>query len=102
MAASSSHRLISDDLLAVSVQIKREAGVSHAQVQEVIDRFACKERWEERTGGIGYPLIEDIPQDRRAEFMAALAELAPQSDQPRHAGNKRSLSAAHIWPSRIS
>jgi hypothetical protein len=95
-------RTITDDLLEVSVRIKREAGVTHAQIQEVIDKFASREQWEERTGGIGYPLVEDIPQERRGEFMAALSELMPESDRGRpQKGESRYLSAAHIWPSRI-
>jgi hypothetical protein len=101
MAASSSHRTITDDLLAVSVRIKREAGVGHAEIQGVIDRFASKEHWEERTGGIGFPLVEDIPQGNRGPFMAALAELSPEPD--RRAGDgSRSVSVNEIWPSRIA
>lgn len=96
-------RVITDDLLEVSVRIKREAGVAHAQIQAVIDKFASEEHWQERTGGIGFPLVEDIPQDRRGEFMAALAELAPELDRPdARAAEPRYLSAAHIWPSRIA
>ena len=101
MAAPPFHRTITDDLLSVSVQIKREAGVGHVQIQEVIDRFASKEQWEERTGGIGFPLVEDIPHNRRGEFMAALAELAPSADRDA-APTSRYLSANEIWPSRIA
>ncbi len=99
MAAASIHRTITDDLLAVAVRIKRDAGVSHSQIQTVIDRFASQQQWHDRTGGIGYPLVEDIPQDHRGEFLAALAELAPAPD--RREETPRTLSAAHIWPSRI-
>jgi len=103
MAVSSAHRMITDDLLAVFVRIKRDAGVTHAQVQEVIDRFASQEAWEERTGGIGYPLIEDVPQHRRGEFMAALAELMPTPERrDAIAALPRPLSANDIWPSRTA
>ena len=97
----SDRRMVSDDLLSVSVRIKQETGVTHAQVQAVIDRFASDEQWQERTGGIGFPLVEDIPQERRGEFMAALAELMPEGDR-RSNGSSRQLSAAQIWPSRIT
>ena len=95
-------RTITNDLLEVSVRIKQEAGVTHAQIQAVIDKFASEEQWQERTGGIGFPLVEDIPQDRRDGFMAALAELAPELDRRQApAAEPRYLSAAHIWPSRV-
>jgi hypothetical protein len=93
--------MITDDLLAVSIRIKRDAGVTHGQVQEVIDRFASQEKWEERTGGIGYPLFEDVPQETRGAFMAALAELMPTPERRDALGAlSRSLSANDIWPSR--
>ena len=99
MAIPPTRRIISDDLLTVSVRIKREAGVNHAQIQEVIDRFACHEHWHDRTGGIGFPMLEDIPQSRRGEFMADLADLVPQgTGMPYGASN---LSVKDIWPSRI-
>jgi hypothetical protein len=94
--------MITDDLLELTVRIKREAGVSHDQIQEAIDKFACREQWQERTGGIGFPLVEDIPQSHRGEFMAAVAELSPHPDRDRNAGPGRSLSAAEIWPSRVA
>jgi hypothetical protein len=100
MAAASPHRTITDELLEIVVRIKREAGVSHDQIQAIIDRFAGQEQWQERTGGIGFPLVEDIPQDRRGEFMAGLAELSPHPDRP--AAPVRNLSAAEIWPWRIA
>lgn len=84
------------------VSIKLETGVEHAKIQAVVDQFASEEHWQERTGGIGFPLVEDIPQDRRDEFMMALAELMPE---PGHrdvrANTPRTPSAAHIWPSRL-
>ena len=102
MAAPSIHRTITDDLLAVAARIKREAGVSHSQIQAVIDKFASQQQWHERTGGIGFPLVEDIPQNSRGEFLAALAELAPHPDRRNgEAGVPRNLSAAEIWPSRV-
>ena len=102
MAAPSVHRTITDDLLSVSVQIKREAGVSHAQIQAVVDRFASQQKWEERTGGIGFPLVEDIPHDNRGAFMAALAELRPDGDRDAAPAASRYLSASEIWPSRVT
>ncbi len=95
-----SDRTITDDLLETAVRIKREAGVTHAQIQEVVGRFACQERWHERTGGIGFPLVEDIPQERRGDFMAALAELSAHPD--RNAPPSRQTSAAKIWRPRVS
>jgi hypothetical protein len=99
MARARAHRTITDDLLAVAVRIKRDAGVAAAELQGVIDRFASPQQWQERTGGIGFPLVEDIPQARREEFLAALAELAPSPD---HRGEEpRYVSAAKLWPERI-
>lgn len=104
MTANSPHRVITDDLLAISVRIKRDAGVRHAQIEAVVERYASKEQWEERTGGIGFPLVEDVPQSRRGEFMAALAELMPEPEgrDIAAAAVTRSLSATEIWPSRIA
>jgi len=101
MAARPVQQTITDDLLDISVRIKREAGVTHVQIQAVIDRFASKEQWQERTGGIGFPLVEDIPQSQRGGFMAALAELAPPHGKGK-AETGRSLSVTEIWPSRIA
>lgn len=103
MAPDSFHRTISDDLLAVAVRIKRDAGVGHAEIQGVIDEFAGETQWRERTGGIGFPLVEDIPQDRRGEFLAALAGLSPHPDRRRPAaGPGRALTAAEIWPPHVA
>jgi hypothetical protein len=100
MAAGRTHRFISNDLLAVAVGIKREADVTQDQIQAIVDRFAGLEQWQERTGGIGFPIVEDIPQNRRAEFLAALAALAPNPDRPSR--DERILSASEIWRSRVS
>ncbi len=103
MADVSPHRTITDDLLELTVRIKREAGVGHDQIQAVIDQFACQEQWQERTGGIGFPLVEDIPQSRRGEFMAGIAALSPHPDRADSgAARSRNLSAAEIWPSRVA
>jgi len=103
MSAAPSHRTITDDLLAVAVRIKREAGIGHAEIQTAIDKFACEQQFNERTGGIGFPLVEDIPQSRRGEFLAALAELAPHPDRrDSRAAPDRTVSVAHIWPSRVA
>lgn len=92
---------ITDDLLSVAVRIRREAGVSHGDIQAVIDRHACEQRWQERTGGIGFPLVEDIPQTSRSEFLAMLSDLAPDSGgNPKYAA-QRSVSVAEIWPSKV-
>jgi hypothetical protein len=98
MAAASPRRIITDELLAVMVRIRREAGVGHAAIQAAIDKFACPQQFEERTGGIGFPLVEDIPQEKRGEFMAALAELSP--DDKSDKGPDRKVSVVDIWPSR--
>ena len=102
MPAARTHRIITDDLLTVSIRIKREAGVSHAEIQAAIDKFASQEYWQERTGGIGFPTIEDIPQDHRTEFMAAVAALAPPDLGDRHIPGQRYLSVVDIWPSRVA
>lgn len=101
MAAHRTHRIITDELLAIAVGIKREADIEQDQIQALVDQFAGMEQWQERTGGIGFPIAEDIPQDRRAEFLAALAALAPHPDR-RSDRTERVLSAAHIWRSRVS
>jgi hypothetical protein len=103
MPAAPPRRTITDELLTVSVRIKREAGVGHAQIQAAVDKFASEEHWHERTGGIGFPTVEDIPQERRDEFMAALAALTPEADRSdRHIPGQRFLSASDIWPSRVA
>jgi len=100
---ASIRRPITDDLLAVMVQIKREAGVGYEAIQAAVDQFACQQRWEERTGGIGFPLVEDIPEERRDDFMAALAQLAPEPQERDGRYTRwRGVSAAEIWPSRVS
>jgi len=100
--SASQRRTITDDLLAVMVRIKRESGVGHADIQAAIDLFACQQRFEERTGGIGFPLVEDIPQERRGEFMAALAQLLPPAGgQDQNGGPGRWVSATEIWPSKV-
>jgi len=71
-------------------------------IQTAIDKFASEEHWQERTGGIGFPTIEDIPQDHRLEFMAAIAALAPPHRGDRHIPGQRSISVADIWPSRVA
>ncbi len=101
MSRTSVHRNITDDLLSVAVRIKREAGIGHADIQAVIDRFACRDHWQERTGGIGFPLVEDIPQSARGEFLAMLSDLVPHADRLVARMSARSLSASEIWPSRI-
>ena len=101
MPRTSIHRNITDDLLLVAVRIKREAGVGHADIQAVVDRFACQDQWQARTGGIGFPLVEDIPQSARGEFLAMLLDLAPHADHLVARMSVRSLSASEIWPSRI-
>lgn len=95
------HRNITDDLLAVAVRIKRDAGVGHAEIQAIIDRFASREIWHARTGGIGFPLVEDIPQSARGEFLAMLSDLVPHADRLAARMPVRSISASEIWPSRI-
>jgi hypothetical protein len=103
MPAAPAHRTITDDLLTVAIRIKRETGVGHAQIQAAVDKFASEEHWRERTGGIGFPIVEDIPQERRAEFMAAVAALSPELDRrDHHIPGQRYLSAADIWPSRVA
>jgi hypothetical protein len=102
MPAARAHLKITDDLLTVAIRIKREAGVGHAEIQAAIDRFSSQEHWQERTGGIGFPTIEDIPQAGRAEFMAAIAALAPKPGRDDRIPGRRYLSVADIWPSRVA
>ena len=93
---------ITDDLLTVAVRIKRDAGVNHGDIQAVIDRHACEQRWQERTGGIGFPLVEDIPPANRPEFLAMLSDLLPGAGFNPKSPDPRSLSVVEIWPSRIA
>jgi hypothetical protein len=102
MPAVRAHRTITDDLLIVAIRIKREAGVGHADIQVAIDKFSSQEHWQERTGGIGFPTIEDIPQNHRGEFLAAIAALAPPQRGDRKPQDRRNLSVADIWPSRVA
>src|SRR5690348_9370174 len=101
MSRTHAQRSISDDLLAVAVRIKRDAGVGHAEIQNVIDRFACQQRWQERTGGIGFPLVEDIPPQARGEFLTTLSELVPQASHLKFRPPAYNVSCNEIWPSRI-
>lgn len=102
MPAARTHRIITDDLLTVAIRIKRDAGVGHAAIQTAIDKFSSQEHWQERTGGIGFPTIEDIPQDHRAGFLAEIAALAPPDLGDRHVPGQRYLSVTDIWPSRVA
>lgn len=100
MPLSSADRAISDDLLTTAIRIKRDAGIGSDQIQRIIDSFASQERWTERTGGIGFPLAEDVPAIRRPEFLGALLDLARDSSTCAPA-IERYVSANEIWPSRV-
>ena len=91
---------ISDELLTTAVCIKREAGAASEQIQQVIEAFARQDRWTERTGGIGFPQSEDVPDGRRPDFLAALFDLALDSSTCAPA-IERFVSVNEIWPSRV-
>ncbi len=94
-------RSISIDLLAVTIGIKYEAGISESQVHALIDAFAADQRGDAGDADIVEFLgVKDIPAERREEFLAALSALAPAAPL-RNRADQRMLSAVDIWPSRI-
>ena len=74
-------RTISDLVLKTAVGMRLEAGVDIADVRRLIDQFAAGDASNhEQDGMVGFLGIEDIPPDRRDQFLAALADLSAPSD----------------------
>jgi|SRR5581483_1692274 len=97
-----SDRLISSDLLNITVGIRREAGVTTSQVRALIEQFVDQPGSSAEAGGIvGFLWLDDIPAHRRGDFLSALSSLTP-TERPEDREPPRILSANHIWPSRIS
>lgn len=90
-----SHR-ITNDLLNITVGIKLENGVSAGQVRHLISEFLPDPRCRKRSNVSGFLWVEDVPENRRAEFLAAVSSLAPQEHGSAPA-RERTISAADIW-----
>jgi hypothetical protein len=74
-------RTVSDLVLKTAVGMRLEAGVDIADVRRLIERFAASgTSGEEADGIIGFLGIEDVPPDRRDQFLAALAGLSAPSE----------------------
>lgn len=74
-------RAISDLVLKTAVGVRLEAGVDIADVRGLIDQFAAEGTSNHAADGIiGFLGIEDIPADRRDQFLAALADLSAPSE----------------------
>ena len=95
-----SHR-ITNDLLNFTVGIKLENGVSARQVRSLIDEFTAEQQSKHGGSDIyGFLWVDDVPESRRGEFLAAVATLAPLPGEV--PPEPRMLSAATIWESRLS
>lgn len=72
---------ISDLVLKTAVGVRLEAGVDIADVRRLIERFAAGETASRDGDGIvGFLGIEDIPPDRRDQFLAALSDLSAAAE----------------------
>lgn len=90
---------ISDDLLNTSIGIKRESGVSDAQIHDLIEKYASDSSTEAGSEGIvGFLTAEDVPAAKRAAFLGELSALMPP---PSYEKKVRMISAAEIWQSRV-
>lgn len=97
-AASSARIPITDEVLKLSVGIRLEAGVDEAQIRALIDQFASELcRGEQPQDIVGFLTVEDVPQDRRAEFLQAVDGLASVG----RVNVRRLLSVVDVWPSRV-
>lgn len=76
-------RTISDLVLKTAVGVRLEAGIDIADVRRLIEQLAAPETSGHGGDGIvGFLGIEDIPPERRDQFLAALADLAvPTEDE---------------------
>jgi hypothetical protein len=93
-----SRHAISDQTLKISVNMRLEAGVSDAAVRETVNEYAGDSESASGSEIVGFLWVEDIPQARRAEFLAALSSLLPEPDL---ITERRMVSANDIWPSRL-
>ena len=94
---------ISDALLRATIGMKTESGIDMAQIRQLIEEYASEAGCQEQTGEpIGFLWIEDIPQERRVDFMNALSGLSPDPDRVRPVAEERMISANDIWPSRVN
>ena len=75
-------RTISDLVLKTAVGVRLEAGVDIADIRHLIERLAAGDTSSQTGDGIvGFLGIEDIPPERRDEFLAALADLSAPPGQ---------------------
>jgi len=94
-----SRHKISDDLLNITIGIKRESGVSDAQIHDLIEKYATDSATQAGSEGIvGFLSAEDVPAERRAAFLGELSALMPP---PSYEKKVRMISAADIWQSRV-
>jgi hypothetical protein len=76
------HRSIIDDhVLKVFVGIKSECGaIRPAQVREILSRLAADVRAPDNIELAGFLELEDIPQDRRNQFLVVVDTVAGPSE----------------------
>jgi len=94
-----SRHAITNQTLNISVNMRLEAGVSYAAVRDVVNEYAADSDAGSEAEIVGFLWVEDIPQARRAEFLATLSTLIPEPDLSET--GKRMISANDIWPSRL-
>jgi hypothetical protein len=72
-----SRSIIDDHVLRISVGIKSEGGsIKSVQVREIVNRLAADVRAPGNMEIAGFLELEDIPQDRRSQFLVALDTVA--------------------------
>src|SRR5438094_9351865 len=75
---SMAKRPITDDLLALTIETKLDAGVTAERIRVLIEAYAGDEMDGDPPQEIvGFLWIEDIASSRRAEFLTALLALSP-------------------------
>jgi len=72
-----SRSTIDDHVLKMFVGIKSEGGaINDVQVREIISRIAADVRAPANVGIAGFLEIEDIPQERRSQFLTVIDTVA--------------------------
>ena len=90
---------ISDQVLKMMVGIRLESGIDVSKIRCLVEKFASEQPNERHpVGTVGFLWVEDIPSDRRPEFLSAMAVLSPHSAESNTGVMvKRAISANAIW-----
>ena len=84
-----------DGVLRIIVGMKLEAGVDISEIRGLIEKFASDQRPPGAAGEtVGFLSLEDIPQQLRHDFSAAVSSLSGPQGYRQAAGI---LSASDIW-----